>query len=41
MARKSKATPPIHPGETLKEDFLEPLGLTANRLAIELLAKNI
>ncbi|MCC6365679.1 MAG: HigA family addiction module antidote protein [Bryobacterales bacterium] len=37
MARKSKATPPIHPGETLKEDFLEPLGLTANRLAIELL----
>jgi addiction module HigA family antidote len=28
--------PPIHPGETLREDFLKPLGLTANRLAIEL-----
>lgn len=27
--------PPIHPGETLREDFLIPLGLTANRLAIE------
>ncbi len=28
--------PPIHPGETLREDFLKPLGLTANRVAIEL-----
>jgi addiction module HigA family antidote len=28
--------PPIHPGVTLREDFLQPLGLTANRLAIEL-----
>lgn len=28
--------PPIHPGETLREDFLKPLGLTANRLAMEL-----
>jgi addiction module HigA family antidote len=28
--------PPIHPGETLREDFLKPLGLTANRLATEL-----
>ncbi len=27
---------PVHPGETLREDFLKPLGLTANRLAIEL-----
>lgn len=24
---------PIHPGEILKEEFLEPLALTANRLA--------
>ena len=30
--------PPIHPGETLREDFLKPLGLSANRLAVELLA---
>ena len=37
MARKTKS-PPIHPGETLGEDFLKPLGLSANRLAIELLA---
>lgn len=29
--------PPIHPGETLREDFLEPLGLTANRLAMAIL----
>jgi addiction module HigA family antidote len=28
--------PPIHPGETLREDFMKPLGLTANRLAINL-----
>jgi len=28
--------PPIHPGETLREDFLKPLGLSANRLAMEL-----
>jgi addiction module HigA family antidote len=36
MARKTKTMPPVHPGETLREDFLKPLGLTANRLAIEL-----
>jgi addiction module HigA family antidote len=27
---------PVHPGETLREDFLKPLRLTANRLAMEL-----
>ncbi len=32
---KKKTMPPIHPGETLREDFLKPLGLTANRLAME------
>ena len=37
MAKKTKTMPPIHPGETLREDFLKPLGLTANRLAIELM----
>jgi addiction module HigA family antidote len=36
MAKKGKTMPPIHPGETLREDFLKPLGLTVNRLAIEL-----
>ena len=29
--------PPIHPGETLREDFLKPLGMSANRLAMELI----
>jgi addiction module HigA family antidote len=36
MTRKTKTIPPVHPGETLREDFLTPLGLSANRLAIEL-----
>ena len=36
MAKNTKTMQPIHPGETLREDFLKPLGLTANRLAIEL-----
>jgi addiction module HigA family antidote len=37
MAKRTKVIPPIHPGETLREDFLKPLGLTANGLAMELL----
>jgi addiction module HigA family antidote len=37
MAKKRKTMPPIHPGETLREDFLKPLGMTPNRLAIDLL----
>jgi antitoxin HigA-1 len=28
--------PPPHPGETLLEDFMKPLGLTANRVATDL-----
>jgi addiction module HigA family antidote len=36
MARKTKVMAPIHPGETLREDFLKPLGLTPNRLAMNL-----
>ncbi len=35
MAKKEKVAP-IHPGEVLREDFMEPLGLSANRLAMEL-----
>ena len=38
MAKKTKTMQPIYPGETLREDFLKPLGLTANRLSIELRA---
>jgi len=26
--------PPIHPGEVLMEDYLEPLGITQHRLAL-------
>ena len=36
MTDRTKIMPPIHPGETLQEDFLKPLGLTAARLAREL-----
>lgn len=28
--------PPIHPGEILQEEFLEPLGVTQNRLAVSI-----
>jgi len=31
-----KIMPPIHPGEMLREDFLRPLGLSVNRLALDL-----
>ncbi len=33
MARKLK---PVHPGEVLREEFMEPLGLSMNRLALDL-----
>jgi len=37
MRRKpKKVRPPIHPGEILLEDFLKPLGISANKLAREL-----
>jgi len=28
--------PPLHPGEMLREEFMKPLGLSSNALAIEL-----
>ena len=31
-----KLLPPIHPGEILREDFRKPLGLSMNRLALDL-----
>ncbi len=34
--RKSKKIPPIHPGETIREDVLKPLGLSVNRLSMDL-----
>ena len=32
----NKTFPPVHPGVTLEEDFLEPLGLSEKRLAMDL-----
>jgi antitoxin HigA-1 len=29
----TKSLPPVHPGEVLKEEFMKPLGLSANALA--------
>ena len=36
MSRPTNAMRPIHPGEILREEFMEPLGLSANALAISL-----
>jgi antitoxin HigA-1 len=36
MARKRREIPLVHPGEILVEDFLTPLGLTVNALALAL-----
>ena len=36
MAIEEKYLPPIHPGEILQSEFLEPLGLSHNRLAREI-----
>jgi addiction module HigA family antidote len=33
---KSEKLPPIHPGEILREDFMLPLGLSMNKLALDL-----
>jgi antitoxin HigA-1 len=34
--RVARKLPPIHPGEILREDYMRPLGLTMNRLALDL-----
>jgi addiction module HigA family antidote len=36
MSKSEELMPPVHPGEVLREDFMKPLGLTVNRLALEL-----
>ena len=36
MVKAKKLLPPIHPGEILREDFLKPLGLSMNKLALDL-----
>jgi antitoxin HigA-1 len=36
MSKSEALMFPVHPGEVLREDFMKPLGLTANKLALEL-----
>lgn len=36
MAKTEKRLRPIHPGEILRADFMEPLQLSMNRLALDL-----
>jgi addiction module HigA family antidote len=36
MAKTTKLLPPIHPGEILRAEFMEPLRLSLNRLALDL-----
>jgi len=36
VRKKRTKLPPIPPGETLQEDFLVPLNLSVNRLALDL-----
>ena len=36
MAKIQKRLPPIHPGEILRAEFMEPLQLSMNRLALDL-----
>jgi len=33
---KTEKLQPIHPGEILREDFMVPLGLSMNKLALDL-----
>ena len=34
--KRAGLLPPIHPGEILGEDFMKPLGLSINRVALDL-----
>ncbi|HEV2493570.1 MAG TPA: HigA family addiction module antitoxin [Terriglobia bacterium] len=36
MRKARKLLPAIHPGEVLREDFTRPLGLSMNKLALDL-----
>lgn len=34
--RKKQTLPPVHPGEVLFEEFLKPMGISQNRLALSI-----
>jgi antitoxin HigA-1 len=36
MSKARTLVAPVHPGEILREDFMKPLGLSVNKLALEL-----
>jgi addiction module HigA family antidote len=36
MSKRETLVPPVHPGEILREDFMKPLGLSVNKLALDL-----
>jgi antitoxin HigA-1 len=36
MKKSQALQPPVHPGEVLREDFMKPLGLSVNKLALDL-----
>ncbi len=36
MGKTTKLMAPVHPGEILREDFMKPLELSVNKLALEL-----
>ncbi len=36
MAMTKKKLPPVHPGEVLLEEFLKPMSLSQNRLALSI-----
>jgi plasmid maintenance system antidote protein VapI len=36
MGKAEGLMAPVHPGEILREDFMKPLGLSMNKLALEL-----
>src|SRR5260370_39395644 len=36
MGKTGQLMAPVHPGEILREDFMKPLGLSVNKLALEL-----
>jgi antitoxin HigA-1 len=36
MSKREALMPPVHPGEVLREDFMKPLRLSVNKLALDL-----
>ena len=36
MRRRPSTLRPVHPGEVLREEFMRPVGLSMNRLALDL-----